>query len=499
MTLRFLIIALVLTLSRLALGVPPSDAEIDAAIEKSNFKAPEGKPQRARYEQAREAFEGISLLEASRAQIERISRARVLILLPTQWDESKVRLAQLAEDDSVEGARAAELLIGVSNRPRTADPAVLEAHPKMLSGLIADALKHPKISAALEQGYCTGIVLSLPSLRPEDLKKEGMIEAIESITEVDLPARPALALAGVFDRLADPEFGANPKVLERFRGKALAMLNRCIKAGEAEIAGMDAELAKSNPGAQPPHDGAKPSAPEVINPGQAGPDPGDQAALRTVHDQTVNMMKYVKLNAEFLNGAFARGNLMGKPAPEIKFLWSSKDGVKSLADYKGNVLVLQFWATRYGNCVATFPDVRALWNHYKASPVAILGITSVQGVHQSFSKEDSSATMIDTAGNPAQEFELMAEFIRKMDVSWDVAFGDAPVFNPEFGVRGVPHVVVIDPDGIVRHRALDLRADPDGVRQAIDGLLREFKLPLPPAPSEPPTRKDEPTPSGPGG
>lgn len=482
---RLVVIAFALLLASHACGAPPTDEAIDTAIAKANYKAPEGQPQRPRYEQAREAFEGISLLEASRDQIERVSRARVLILLPTQWDQSKVRLAALAREETVEGARAAELLIGVSNRPRTAEPAVLEAHPKVLSSLITDALQHPKLADALRQGYCTGVVLSLPSVLPDDLKKESVLDAVVAIMDLNLPARPSLTLAGVFDRIIDPELGASPETMERVREKALAMLKRCIVAGEAEIKGMEDELANGS------EESAAPKRPDpvVVDPGQAPAD--SKASLRSVYDQTVSMMKFVRMNAEFLDGAFARGQLLGKSAPETKFVWSSKgDTIRSLEDYRGRVVLIQFWATRYGNCVATFPEVRALWNHYKASPVTVLGLTSVQGVHQDFSKETSSTSMIDTSGNPAREFELMKEFIGKMDVTWDIAFSEASVFNPNFGVRGVPHIAILDPKGVVRYRGLDLRAEPEKVQSAIDGLLKEFELPLPNTDAAPSPKND---------
>jgi hypothetical protein len=47
---------------------------------------------------------------------------------------------------------------------------------------------------------------------------------------------------------------------------------------------------------------------------------------------------------------------------------------------------------------------------------------------------------------------------------------DEEVFNPDFGVRGIPFVAILDQEGKV-HKAGMHSADEDAIRAAIDELL----------------------------
>ena len=95
--------------------------------------------------------------------------------------------------------------------------------------------------------------------------------------------------------------------------------------------------------------------------------------------------------------------------------------------------------------------MRKLQEHYRGQPVEIVGVTSVL--------RDPS------------EIERMPEFIAERDVTWPVAFSTRSVYDPEYGVRGIPHVVIIDTDGIVRHRRLHPGDPIEDKIEKIDALL----------------------------
>lgn len=452
---------------------PPTDEAIEAALEAIERPTPAGEKPRPKVEVAREAFAGISLLKATRAQIERISRARMLIFLPTQWEEATVRLGELAKEESVEGVRSAELLIGISNRPRTMDPEVLEKHPRLMSDLTVNGLRHPKLREALEQGHGLAIVVSLAYVQKEMWKEPGVIEGLEGAMEVTLPARPSLGLAAVFDTLSDPEVGMDRGVVERYRVKAAEMLGRSIKAGEADAAA-SAEALKAMPEAEV----GTPAPREVLRGGQT--EPLTKEAVRSIHVQTVTMVKFMKRAEAYLKGAYARGELMGKPAPGLRLRWSTMgEEVRSVADLKGKVVVLNFWTTWSGPSLAEIPAYQGLAARYKGSRVVILGVTSEQGYHQASKKDGSGGERVETAGDAEREMELMRELIREREINWDVAFSEEDVFNPEYGIRSLPWVVVVDPEGVVRHHGVGVGLDATGLREVVDGLLREFELEVP--------------------
>ncbi len=168
--------------------------------------------------------------------------------------------------------------------------------------------------------------------------------------------------------------------------------------------------------------------------------------------------------------------LIGQPAPEINFMWSDSGELKTLSDLKGKVVVLDFWATWCGPCISSFPQVRELSNHYADSDVVVLGVTSLQGrVH------NLEAAPIVTKDDPAKEIELTAQFKAAKDMTWSVAISEQNVFNPDYGITGIPAVVIIDPAGTVRFNGLH-PASPLAEKTAkIDALLAEFDLPVPSA------------------
>ncbi len=64
----------------------------------------------------------------------------------------------------------------------------------------------------------------------------------------------------------------------------------------------------------------------------------------------------------------------GRSAPE--FTLARRDGsLVSLADYRGKVVVLDFWASWCSPCRASFPWVREFYEEYREKGVEIIGVS----------------------------------------------------------------------------------------------------------------------------
>jgi thiol-disulfide isomerase/thioredoxin len=114
---------------------------------------------------------------------------------------------------------------------------------------------------------------------------------------------------------------------------------------------------------------------------------------------------------------------IGNPAPAVEL--SLLDGsTLRLADQRGKVVVLDFWATWCAPCVQGLPKVAALTSAKKDQGVVFVAV------------------------NQGEDRATIETFLHQKGLSLPVALGGAEV-GAKFGVDGIPHVVVIGRDGVV--------------------------------------------------
>jgi thioredoxin-like negative regulator of GroEL len=65
----------------------------------------------------------------------------------------------------------------------------------------------------------------------------------------------------------------------------------------------------------------------------------------------------------------------------------------------------------------------------------------------------------------------MPDWLKEMDVTWTVAFSEDSCFNPEFGVKGIPHIALIDAKGLVRYNGI--HPSDKTLEDKIDELVKE--------------------------
>jgi len=121
-----------------------------------------------------------------------------------------------------------------------------------------------------------------------------------------------------------------------------------------------------------------------------------------------------------------------KPAPAFTLKDSSGHTVR-LSDYRGKVVLLNFWATWCGPCKMEIPWFIEFERQYKDRGFAVLGIS------------------MDEEG-----WEAVKPFLAGMNVNYRVLMGDETVAKAYGGVESLPTSFIIDREGRIAARHIGL-------------------------------------------
>jgi thiol-disulfide isomerase/thioredoxin len=100
-----------------------------------------------------------------------------------------------------------------------------------------------------------------------------------------------------------------------------------------------------------------------------------------------------------------------------------------LSDYKGKVVLLNFWATWCPPCRSEMPDLIKMQHEYRRKGLQVIGVTY-----------------------PPQEIEEVRQFIREFGVNYPVALGTKEIKTLFDESETLPVTIVIDRQGNIRER-----------------------------------------------
>jgi peroxiredoxin len=148
--------------------------------------------------------------------------------------------------------------------------------------------------------------------------------------------------------------------------------------------------------------------------------------------------------------AFA-GVCLAAVAPQAQapdFTLKSLEGKNlRLAEQRGNVVLVNFWASWCGPCKQEMPHLNKLYDKYRAAGFTMLGVNV----------DEDTRTAIGAANKLAVRFPVLFDADKQVSKLYDL--------------QSMPATVLIDRDGRVRYMHRGYR---EGVEDAYDKQIREL-------------------------
>ncbi len=130
-------------------------------------------------------------------------------------------------------------------------------------------------------------------------------------------------------------------------------------------------------------------------------------------------------------------------------------GKRRLRDAKGQVLIVNIWATWCGPCRQEIPHLIELASEYRRQGVEVIGLTTE---------------------HPVEDLPRVREFARQLRINYPVGFAGGEFARYLMQGRGsIPQAYVLGRDGrVIRHFVgFNPRLSPPQLRAAVEAALRD--------------------------
>lgn len=128
----------------------------------------------------------------------------------------------------------------------------------------------------------------------------------------------------------------------------------------------------------------------------------------------------------FAASSIASSGLAGQPAPDFALKSSTGENLR-LSEYRGEVVMINFWATWCGPCRQEMPLLDELYTRYERVGFSLLGVNI---------DDDSSRAM---------------DMISELGIHFPVLFDERKDVSKLYQVDAMPVTILVDREGNVRH------------------------------------------------
>lgn len=144
----------------------------------------------------------------------------------------------------------------------------------------------------------------------------------------------------------------------------------------------------------------------------------------------------------------ARAEVVDTPAPDFELDLLEGGGSLRLSSLRGQVVVLNFWASWCSPCRLEAPDLQSAWQDYRDRGVQFLGVDEL---------DDRFAAQ---------------GFIRELAITYPSVLDPSGSLADDYAFIGLPATYVIDEDGTIRYRFQGF-LDGETLRSSLDEVLAE--------------------------